>query len=103
MNTPRTYEYIRALVKRANAASSVQHMIKNHQGRLAFEKKHAEEIAAGWKILEEQASRGAIRLFFHEHPLFEKPEIQTYFQSKGFSFSEKTVEWWYEKKEVELR
>jgi hypothetical protein len=99
----RTYTYIRALVKKANAASSVQHMIRNHEASIKFEKDHAEELAEAWKILENAANRGCIRLFTRDHPVFQKTHIQSHFAGKGFSFTDNSMEWWYEPKEKELR
>jgi hypothetical protein len=101
--TPRTYQYIRALVKRANAASSVQHMVRNHAEKMEFEKKYAAEIAEAWTILEASANKGCIRLFLRDHPVFQRSEIQAYFGSKGFGFSDNSMEWWHEPKEAELR
>ena len=101
--TPRNYAYIRALVKRANAASSVQVMIRNNAQKIEFETKHAAQIAEAWRVLEEQANKGSIRTWIRDHPVLQQGEIQSYLASKGFSVSNDTVEWWHEPKEPQLR
>jgi hypothetical protein len=78
-------------------------MIRNHQQSLAFEKEHAKDIAEAWTIVEAAANKGAIRLFIRDHPVFQKTPIQSHFASKGFSFTDNSMEWWYEPKEKELR
>jgi hypothetical protein len=99
----RSYTYIRAVVKRANAVSAVERIKRGEEAAAAFEREHAGELAEAWGIVEAAASRGCIRLFLREHPVFQKREIQLYFVGKGFSFSESTMEWWHEEKEKELR
>jgi hypothetical protein len=101
--TLRTYNYIRALVKRSNAANAVVYMKRNAEAAAAFEQKHAAELEEGWKIVEDAANRGCIRLFTRDHPVFQKSEIQCHFASKGFSFTDNSMEWWHEPKEKELR
>ena len=100
---PRTYNYIRALVKRANAASSVDIMLRNAAQKEAFEAKHAAQIAEAWRVLEELANKGCIRTWVRDHPVLQQSEIQAYLASKGFSVTGDTVEWWFEPKECELR
>jgi hypothetical protein len=98
MATPRTYAYIQALVKRGEAARSVERMKKFAAEAVAFEKRYEKELTEAWSIVEAAADRGAIRVFARDHPVFQNQAIQSYFVARGFSWSnsgkEGSLEWW---------
>lgn len=94
----RTYSYIRALVKKANAVSSVEHMIQREAESIKFEKENAKELAEAWSIVETHANKGCIRLFTRNHAVLQKAPIQGYFAARGFSFTDTSMEWWEEEK-----
>lgn len=101
MTSPRTYAYIQALVKRGQAMRAVERMQQHSEAKATFEKGYAKEIAEAWSIIESAADRGAIRVFVRDHPVLQKPEIQNYFASKGFCWSNHTstdgcLEWYRE-------
>jgi anti-sigma regulatory factor (Ser/Thr protein kinase) len=98
MVSPRTYTYIQAIVKRGEAARSVERMKKAAFESATFDVKYAKELSEAWTIVEAAAERGAIRVFARDHPVFKNPAIQSYFVTRGFGWSDTSeggsLEWW---------